>query len=86
MWIDTRRNAHGQGRDHWRWGIILCKTLMLDIVAPPGLEDSEFALMPPNTRRTAQAWARPPIPAQLTSSPRPPRITDVAGRAIAGTT
>ena len=29
--------------------IVFCKTLMLDILATPGLEDTEFALMAPST-------------------------------------
>ncbi|MDQ1301708.1 MAG: alpha-galactosidase [Chloroflexota bacterium] len=37
--------------------IIFCKTLMLDIMATPGLEGTEFALMAPSTRRTAQVEA-----------------------------
>ena len=32
--------------------IIFCKTLILDILATDGLEDTEFALMAPSTRRT----------------------------------
>jgi alpha-galactosidase len=32
--------------------IVFCKTLILDILATPGLEDTEFALMAPSTRRT----------------------------------
>jgi len=32
--------------------IVFCKTLMLDILATEGLEDTEFALMAPSTRRT----------------------------------
>ncbi|MGB9597977.1 MAG: alpha-galactosidase [Candidatus Poribacteria bacterium] len=34
--------------------IIFCKTLILDILGTEGLEDSEFALMAPSTRRTPQ--------------------------------
>jgi alpha-galactosidase len=34
--------------------IVFCKTLILDILATPGLEDTEFALMAPSTRRTSQ--------------------------------
>src|SRR5450759_3031630 len=34
-----------------------CKTLMLDILATPGLEGTEFALMAPSTRRTLQVEA-----------------------------
>ena len=37
--------------------IIFCKTLMLDIMATDGLEDTEFALMAPSTRRTPQVEA-----------------------------
>ncbi len=37
--------------------IIFCKTLMLDILATPGLEDTEFALMAPSTRRSSQVEA-----------------------------
>ncbi|MGQ9681868.1 MAG: alpha-galactosidase [Anaerolineae bacterium] len=37
--------------------IVFCKTLMLDIMATPGLEATEFALMAPSTRRTAQVEA-----------------------------
>jgi alpha-galactosidase len=37
--------------------IIFCKTLMLDIMATPGLEGTEFALMAPSTRRTSQVEA-----------------------------
>ena len=37
--------------------IIFCKTLMLDIMATEGLEDTEFALMAPSTRRTPQVEA-----------------------------
>ncbi len=32
--------------------IVFCKTLILDILATSGLEDTEFALMAPSTRRT----------------------------------
>jgi len=32
--------------------IVFCKTLVLDILATPKLEDTEFALMAPSTRRT----------------------------------
>ncbi|MDI7278232.1 MAG: alpha-glucosidase/alpha-galactosidase, partial [Anaerolineae bacterium] len=40
--------------------IVFCKTLMLDIMATPGLEGTEFALMAPSTTRTKQveAYAR----------------------------
>ncbi|MBD3183390.1 alpha-galactosidase [Candidatus Poribacteria bacterium] len=34
--------------------IVFCKTLILDILATEGLEDTEFALMAPSTRRTPQ--------------------------------
>ena len=34
--------------------IVFCKTLMLDILATDGLEDTEFALMAPSTARTSQ--------------------------------
>ncbi|HGJ66002.1 TPA: alpha-galactosidase [bacterium] len=34
--------------------IIFCKTLILDILATNGLEDTEFALMAPSTKRTPQ--------------------------------
>lgn len=34
--------------------IVFCKTLMLDMLATPGLEDTEFALMAPSTARTMQ--------------------------------
>jgi alpha-galactosidase len=34
--------------------IVFCKTLILDILATDGLEDTEFALMAPSTRRTPQ--------------------------------
>jgi alpha-galactosidase len=37
--------------------IVFCKTLMLDILATEGLEDTEFALMAPSTRRTSQVEA-----------------------------
>jgi len=37
--------------------IVFCKTLMLDILATHGLEDTEFALMAPSTRRTSQVEA-----------------------------
>jgi alpha-galactosidase len=37
--------------------IVFCKTLMLDIMATPGLEDTEFALMAPSTTRTSQVEA-----------------------------
>ncbi|NLV75198.1 MAG: alpha-galactosidase [Chloroflexi bacterium] len=37
--------------------IVFCKTLMLDIMHTPGLEDTEFALMAPSTRRTTQVEA-----------------------------
>jgi len=33
--------------------IVFCKTLILDILAIAGLEDTEFALMAPSTRRTS---------------------------------
>ncbi|MBN1580823.1 MAG: alpha-galactosidase [Anaerolineae bacterium] len=32
--------------------IVFCKTLVLDILATPGLQNTEFALMAPSTRRT----------------------------------
>ncbi len=43
--------------------IIFCKTLMQDIMATPGLEATEFALMAPSRKRTPQVeavarWAR----------------------------
>ncbi len=34
--------------------VVFCKTLILDILATPGLEDTEFALMAPSTKRTPQ--------------------------------
>ena len=34
--------------------IVFCKTLMLDIMATEGLEDTEFALMAPSTRNTSK--------------------------------
>ncbi|HOV70038.1 MAG TPA: alpha-glucosidase/alpha-galactosidase, partial [Clostridia bacterium] len=34
--------------------IVFCKTLILDTLATPGLEDTEFALMAPSTVRSAQ--------------------------------
>jgi alpha-galactosidase len=34
--------------------IVFCKTLILDILKTEGLEDTEFALMAPSTRRTPQ--------------------------------
>lgn len=37
--------------------IVFCKTLLLDILATPGLEGTEFALMAPSTRRTSQVEA-----------------------------
>ena len=37
--------------------IVFCKTLMLDIMATEGLEETEFALMAPSTRRTPQVEA-----------------------------
>lgn len=37
--------------------VIFCKTLILDILATPTLQDSEFALMAPSTRRTSQVKA-----------------------------
>jgi alpha-galactosidase len=37
--------------------IVFCKTLMQDILATEGLEDTEFALMAPSTRRTPQVEA-----------------------------
>jgi alpha-galactosidase len=37
--------------------IVFCKTLILDILATEGLEDTEFALMAPSTRRTPQVEA-----------------------------
>ena len=37
--------------------VVFCKTLMLDIMATPGLEDTEFALMAPSKRRTPQVQA-----------------------------
>jgi len=37
--------------------IVFCKTLILDIMATPGLEGTEFALMAPSTRRTSQVEA-----------------------------
>ncbi len=45
--------------------IVFCKTLMLDIMATKGLEDTEFALMAPSTTRTSQvaAFARKVIQA-----------------------
>ena len=37
--------------------IVFCKTLILDILATEGLEDTEFALMAPSTKRTPQVEA-----------------------------
>ncbi len=37
--------------------IVFCKTLMLDILATDGLENTEFALMAPSTTRTSQVEA-----------------------------
>ena len=37
--------------------IVFCKTLILDILATAGLEDTEFALMAPSTRRTPHVEA-----------------------------
>ena len=37
--------------------IVFCKTLILDILGTPGMEGTEFALMAPSTRRTAQVEA-----------------------------
>jgi alpha-galactosidase len=37
--------------------IVFCKTLILDIFATPGLQDTEFALMAPSTTRTSQVEA-----------------------------
>lgn len=34
--------------------IVFCKTLILDILATPGLEDTEFALMAPSTLKSTQ--------------------------------
>jgi len=34
--------------------VVFCKTLILDILATPGLKDTEFALMTPSTKRTPQ--------------------------------
>lgn len=37
--------------------IVFCKTLMLDIMATPGLEETEFSLMAPSTTKTSQVEA-----------------------------
>lgn len=37
--------------------IVFCKTLMLDIMATKDLEDTQFALMAPSTRKTSQVEA-----------------------------
>ena len=37
--------------------IVFCKTLLLDIVQTPGLEQTEFALMAPSRRHTPQVEA-----------------------------
>ncbi len=37
--------------------IVFCKTLMLDIMATPELEETEFALMAPSTSKTSQVKA-----------------------------
>lgn len=37
--------------------IVFCQTLILDILGTPGLEGTEFALMAPTTRRSAQVEA-----------------------------
>ena len=37
--------------------VVFCKTLILDILATPGLEDTEFVLMAPSTKRTPQVEA-----------------------------
>jgi len=34
--------------------VVFCKTLMLDIMATPGLDDTQFALMAPTTSKTPQ--------------------------------
>src|SRR5512136_1157945 len=37
--------------------VVFCQTLMEDIMATPGLEGTEFALMAPSTNRTSQVEA-----------------------------
>jgi alpha-galactosidase len=37
--------------------VVFCQTLMEDIMATPGLEGTEFALMAPSTKRTSQVEA-----------------------------
>ena len=37
--------------------IVFCKTLILDTLATPGLQDAEFALMAPSRRRTPHVLA-----------------------------
>ncbi len=34
--------------------LVFCKTLMLDVLATPGLEETQFALMAPSTKNTSQ--------------------------------
>lgn len=37
--------------------LVFCKTLILDVLATPGLAETEFVLMAPSTRRTSQVKA-----------------------------
>jgi alpha-galactosidase len=37
--------------------VVLCKTLVLDVLATPSLEETEFALMAPSRRRTPHVQA-----------------------------
>ena len=66
--------------------IVFCKTLMLDILATPGLQETEFALMAPSTGRTSQVeefanrvikgkWAE----SQSLEDHRPPRSFEGRG-------
>jgi len=64
--------------------IVFCKTLMLDIMATPGLEGTEFALMAPSTRRTphVEAFARRVIEAN--GLPASVYVTTDQREAVAG--
>jgi alpha-galactosidase len=37
--------------------LVFCKTLILDVLATPGMQETEFILMAPSTRRTSQVGA-----------------------------
>ena len=64
--------------------IVFCKTLVLDILATPGLQDTEFALMAPSTRRTPYVEAFVKRVIEANDLPATVRITTDRREAVRG--